>query len=157
MICINCFHEKTTVTNSRRHKKHPSIWRRRRCPQCGSIFTTYETPSLDGKLVLDHNRNKQPFNIGKLTVSISKSFQHDAEKADFVSFSLTQTVEEKLIIEVKEPSVDDIATITHSVLKSYDPIAALQYAAQHELITAKKRAGRPSTTYAQPFRDSLGQ
>jgi hypothetical protein len=54
---------------------------------------------------------------------------------------------------VREPSIDDIAAITHTVLKAYDPMAALQYAAQHRLITTKRRPGRPSTAYAQPLRD----
>ena len=49
--------------------------------------------------------------------------------------------------------VDDIAAITHSTLKAYDPMAALQYAAQHELITMKRRPGRPSTAYVQPSPD----
>jgi transcriptional repressor NrdR len=153
MICINCFHEKTSTTNSRKHKKHSSVWRRRTCAQCGAVFTTYETPSLDGKDIIDHTQHKQAFNIGKLTISIAKSFQHNKQAADFASFSLAQTVEERLIVEVREPSIDDITAITHTVLKAYDPMAALQYAAQHQLITTKRRPGRPSTAYAQPLRD----
>ena len=153
MICINCFHEKTTVTNSRQHKKHPSVWRRRKCSKCQTVFTTYETPSLDGKLIIDHDKNTRPFNLGKLTISIAKSFQHNPEEADFSSLHLAQTIEERLIIEIREPSVDDITAMTHATLKAYDPIAALQYAAQHELIITKRRPGRPSTDYAQPSVD----
>ena len=157
MICINCFHEKTTITNSRRHKKRPNTWRRRKCPHCGTLFTTYESPSLDGKFVIDHTQRKQLFNLGKLTISIAKSFQHNPHAAEFDSYTLAQTVQERLILQVREPSIDDIATITHSVLKAYDPMAALQYAAQHELITTKRRPGRPSTAYAQPDSDPLSQ
>lgn len=153
MICINCFHEKTNVINSRQHKKRSSTWRRRACRNCGAVFTTYETPSLDGRLILNHTEHTQPFNIGKLTISIAKSFQHDTQSANFASFSLAQTVEERLLANVREPSVDDIAAITHSTLKAYDPMAALQYAAQHELITMKRRPGRPSTAYVQPSPD----
>lgn len=153
MICINCFHEKTSVTNSRQHKKRPAVWRRRKCDSCGTVFTTYETPSLDGRLIIDHEQQTKPFNLGKLTISIAKSFQHNPLTAEFASYSLAQTVEERLIIEVKQPSIDDIAAVTHSVLKTYDPMAALQYAAQHELITTKPRRGRPSTAYGQPSPD----
>ena len=157
MICINCFHEKTTVTNSRRHKKHPAVWRRRKCNNCSTIFTTYETPSLDGKLVIDHNEQTKPFSLGKLTISISKSFQHSPQTAEFASYPLAQSVEERLIIEVKQPSTDDIAAVTHSALKAYDPMAALQYAAQHELITTKPRRGRPSTAYGRLSPDPSSQ
>lgn len=147
MICINCFHAKTAVTNSRRHKKQPTVWRRRHCEACSTTFTSYERPSLDDQKVLDHNNRLAAFNIGKLTISIARSFAHNKASADYDSFFLAQTVETKLILRQKEISTDDIASITHDTLKQFDPVAALQYAAQHDLITLKKRPGRPSISY----------
>ena len=144
MICINCFHAKTNVTNSRPHKKSPSIWRRRSCQACQAVFTTYERPSLDEQPVLRRDNVSVPFNIGKLTVSIARSFQHNKQSADYSSYLLAQTIETKLLIHGKNLSTDDIAAITHDTLKQFDPIAALQYAAQHDLLTLKRRPGRPS-------------
>lgn len=147
MICLNCFHEKTKVTNSRPHKKQPIVWRRRQCLSCETIFTSYERPSLDDQYVLDHDNKQSPFSIGKLTISISKSFTHNAHAADYDSFFLAQTVESELITRQKEISTDDIIATTHSVLQKFDPVAALQYAARHDLIMLKRKPGRPSTSY----------
>lgn len=156
MICINCFHDKTQVANSRRHKNNPAVWRRRTCPKCQVRFTTYERPSLDDQLVLDRRNQPIPFNIGKLTISVARSFQHNKQSADNDSYFLAQTIESKLIIHGKSPSVDDIAAITHETLKQFDPIAAIQYAAQHDLITLNRRPGRPSVAFSadQPDQSS---
>ena len=81
MICINCFHEKTKIVNSRQNKKYPIVWRRHYCPNCQQSFTTYEQPANETLQVTD-NSLKTPFNLGKLIVSIAKSFQHDEDKAD---------------------------------------------------------------------------
>lgn len=120
------------------------------CEQCGTVFTTYEQPSLEDRPILNHQRINHPFNIGKLTISIARSFQHNKDVADFDSLYLAQTVAEQLLLEAKPLSIDDIAAATHNVLRKYDPVAALQYAAQHDLITMRRRAGRPSTAYVSP-------
>lgn len=146
MKCINCFHVKTSVTNSRPNQS-PLVWRRRSCPHCKSIFTTYEKPSLDDRHILDRDGAKHPFNIGRLIISISKSFHHNPEQAKTDSLYLAETVETKLIMHGKDLSVDDITAITHTTLKQYDPVAAIQYAAQHDLVTLKRRPGRPSISY----------
>ncbi len=148
MICINCFHDKTTTKNSRKHTKHPSVWRRRSCPECGAVFTTYERATLDGRMVLTHDGSTTPFNLGKLIISISRSFQHNKHTAAHDSYFLAQTAQEQIIKQGKPLSTQIIAQITHMILQRYDPVAALQYAAQHRLITSRRR-GRPSTVYVQ--------
>ena len=147
MICINCFHEKTRVTNSRQHKKHPSVWRRRTCERCQAIFTTKELPAAENLQVLQKDKSSSQFNLGKLIISIGRSFQHNKELADQHSYDLALTVQEILIIQTKHPSTDDISAATHAVLKRFDQMAALQYAAQHNLITHRKRPGRPAIVY----------
>lgn len=146
MICVNCFHVKTKVYNSRPHKK-PAVWRRRQCLNCLAVFTTYERPALDDQMILARDGSKHPYSIGKLIVSISRSFSHNSHSAQFDSLHLAETVETTLLTSGKELSADDIAAITHQTLKQFDPVAAIQYAAQHDLITTKRRPGRPSTTY----------
>lgn len=60
------------------------------------------------------------------------------------SLDLAMTVEQMLLVEVRSPSTADIAATTHQVLKRYDELAALQYAARHQLLINIKRRGRPS-------------
>lgn len=97
MICINCFHDKTTTKNSRRHTKRPGVWRRRACPECGTVFTTYERATLDEHTVQARDGSASPFNLGKLIISISRSFQHNEHAATYDSYFLAQTVQEHII------------------------------------------------------------
>ena len=152
MICVNCFHAKTKVTNSRPHKKSAGTWRRRQClnETCGITFTTYEKPALDESIVVHYgsepgSKTSAPFSLSKLTLSIAASFTHDATSRQLHSLPLAETVEQLLISQVKHPSADDIAATTHQVLKRFDELAALQYAAGHGLVAAtRSRRGRPS-------------
>ena len=150
MICVNCFHGKTKVTNSRPHKKQPGTWRRRQCESCRAIFTTYEKPALDESTMIHYpatggHGTQAPFSLSKLTLSIAASFSHDQIARQLHSLPLAETVEQLLISQVKSPSVDDILAVTHQVLKRFDEVAALQYAASHGLVSAtRSRRGRPS-------------
>lgn len=145
MICINCFHTKTSVINSRPHVKTSGTWRRRSCPQCDHTFTTYERPALDNKVVvLGVDGDKTHFSLSKLTLSIAASFTHDTTARQLHSLPLAETVEQLILQEVHTPSRDDIAAYTHQVLKRFDELAALQYAAQHGLVeSVRRRKGRP--------------
>lgn len=150
MICVNCFHGKTKVTNSRPHKKQSGTWRRRQCESCRAIFTTYERPALDESTIIHYSAHgghatTAPFSLSKLILSIAASFGHDKTAMQLHSLPLAETVEQLLISQVKSPSADDILAVTHQVLKRFDEVAAFQYAASHKLITAtRSRRGRPS-------------
>lgn len=147
MICINCFHAKTNVTNSRPHKKSSGIWRRRKCPACETVFTTYERASLDDQTKIHYpsSGTVAPFSLSKLCLSIAASFSHDQTTRQLHSLSLAETVEQLLINQVQAPSVDDIAATAHQVLKRFDEVAALHYAVSHGLIEqTRTRRGRPS-------------
>ena len=152
MICVNCFHGKTKVTNSRPHKKTAGTWRRRQClnPACDITFTTYEKPALDESIAVHYGsdvgaKTSAPFSLSKLTLSIAASFTHDGVARQLHSLPLPETVEQLLISQVQRPSADDIAATAHQVLKRFDELAALQYAAGHGLVEAtRSRRGRPS-------------
>ncbi len=159
MFCVNCFNQTTHVTNSRPKKKQPIIWRRRTCQKCGTTFTTYERPSLaDNKLIQLENGKTDTFNLGKLILSIAKSFTHSPNDAEYTALWLAQTVEDTLSSQQEIITPQDIEAITHSVLRRFDELAAVQYAAQHHMIVTAKRRGRPSWhERAQPKRESPSQ
>ena len=146
MFCVNCFHPTTQVTNSRPHKKQPLVWRRRHCPRCGTTFTTTERPSLAHTQTVHYSDGStQPFNLGTLIISLARAFQHNPSDAETATLDLAQTIELMLATELKTITPEDIEVIAHQVLKRYDELAAMQYAAQHQLITASStRRGRPS-------------
>lgn len=150
MICVNCFHEKTKVTNSRPHKKQSGTWRRRQCESCQTTFTTYEKAALDETVRIHYasppSTTTAAFSLSKLTLSIAASFSHDQTARQLHSLPLAETVEQLLISQVRHPSADDIAATTHQVLKRFDELAALHYAASHGLVapTRRRGPGRPS-------------
>jgi transcriptional repressor NrdR len=151
MFCINCFHSRTAVTNSRGNKKQPSIWRRRKCPECGALFTTYERPSLaDNKAIQLQDGHTEAFNLGKLIISIAKAFAHLPKEAAYNSLWLAQTVEDRLSSQREVIAAEDIAAVTHDALRHFDELAAVQYAAQHRLISSTRRRGRPSWHEHEP-------
>lgn len=145
MFCINCFHTNTQVTNSRPHKKQPSVWRRRSCKNCGTVFTTYERPSLaDNTPISLPDNQSDTFNLGKLILSIARSFTHSPSEGEYIALWLAQTVEDTLSTQRQVITPDDITATTHQVLKQFDELAAVQYAARHNLISSTRRRGRPS-------------
>lgn len=140
MFCIKCFHPHTQVINSRPHKKAPGVWRRRKCSNCGIVFTTDEQPRLRDSQRVWHasSGTEEPFNPGILLMSIANSFGHDPRHGATVSWDLMQTVTQQLAVEFPESlSSDDIAATTHQIIDRFDNQAGLQYGLQHSLLTQK--------------------
>lgn len=151
MFCINCFNSSTRIVNSRAKKKQAHVWRRRHCLKCGTIFTTHERPSLTDNKKVHTNHGITEFNPGKLILSIAKAFTHSPADAEDHAYFLAQTVENLLSTQTQTITSEEIAATTHAVLKRFDELAALQYAAMHHLVTSIRRRGRPSTAWrAQP-------
>lgn len=150
MLCVNCFSKNTRIINTRHKSSSANTWRRRRCAACSTTFTTYERPSLaENHIIVGSDGKKNTFNLGTLIISIGKAFAHDPKAAREESLWLAQTVEDTLSTQFAANdtiSTDDIAAVCHSVLLAYDALAAVQYGAQHELITAVRRPGRRSVT-----------
>lgn len=146
MICINCFHKNTMVVNSRPHKKQSSVWRRRACGECGKVFTTLEQPSLSHGFKIATSDGPVPFNLGLLIISIAEAFTHNPKEGKKHALPLAETVEVTLASQLREVSKEDIEATTHQILKRFDGLAALQYAAKHRLIVdaSLSRRGRPS-------------
>lgn len=145
MICINSSNEATKVVNSRASKKTPVVWRRRQGVHSGITFTTYERPALaENKPVILPDGSQDTFNLGKLLLSIAASFSHNQKSAQYDSLWLAQTVEDTLSMDTHVLTPGQIAQITYETLKRFDELAAVQYAARHQLISNVRRRGRPS-------------
>ncbi len=156
MFCINCFQGSTNVINSRSNKKHPQVWRRRKCTVCRHIFTTHERPSLQDNIQINLSDGScTTFNLGKLILSIAKAFTHAPKDIEANALWLAQTVEETLSTQRQTITPEDIEAATHQVLKRFDELAAMQYAAQHHLISSARKRGRPSLRERVPRTDAL--
>ena len=151
MICINCLHAKTEVTNSRPHKKQSSVWRRRKCPICGALWTTRETVSLNEYLKVINQGKAEQYDRGTLSASIFTALL-PAKLHPRDSYWLVETIEEKLLVECRKMNQNNVSTeviakITYTTVKSYNPIAGLNYGTAHGLVTtvsSRRGRGRPS-------------
>ncbi len=133
MVCIYCG-AKTRVNNSRHQSRANYIWRRRECPECGSIFTTEERTELSGVLMVRSSGKLQPFNRDNLFLSIYESCRHRPNALSEAG-PLTQTVINSLAARHSEGELErsKIVEATALVLKRFDKVAATLYVAYHRL------------------------
>jgi transcriptional repressor NrdR len=149
MFCINCFHSKTNVINSRPHKKHPDIWRRRQCPNCGTTFSTKESVDLNLSVI---KPSSPPVAYSKaiLTISILQTIT-SAGLPPNDAYWLSESVEERIIdsrANFKDKSKlasSLIKQLAYQVLSAYHPAAGLAYGTVQGLVVATNKRGRPKS------------
>jgi len=133
MVCIYCKNE-LSVVNSRPQKRSNQVWRRRKCPNCGAIFSTTEAINLEGAISVRTAASLKPFSRITLFVSIYESCRHRAS-ATRDAVALTDTVIGKLLPKATTGvlPIETIITTTVSTLKRFDKAASVQYSAFHPL------------------------
>ena len=151
MICINCS-SPTKVTNSRPHKKTPSVWRRRQCTACQTVFTTMEmiADTAYSFEVVGSDGHKQAFSLPRLMVAIAAALSHrpapaSADEAYWLAQTIAQNIQATASDRITSAALADESL---AVLSNFDATAGLQYGARYGLIknTAQKpRRGRPRT------------
>ena len=131
MVCIYCQHD-TNVINSRLQKKLNQVWRRRRCQNCNSVFTTLETINFQTVLAVAHKNAYKPFLRDKLLLSVYESLKH-RKSALSDATAVTDTIISKLYANVIDGHIDrqQIIQTTGVVLKRFDKAAATHYQAYH--------------------------
>ncbi len=131
----------TKVVNSRFFKRANVVWRRRQTDS-GHVFTTRESVDLSGVVVVKKRIPKsQPFNQGKLFISLLKACDH-LDNAEQVSWDLRRTVEFKLLhclATDMEVTSTLVAKICLETLHAYNKTAYIKYASyQSELVSPRK-------------------
>ncbi len=94
------------------------------CDQCGySLQLTKK--ACDFSIVISQDGEKNNFSIGKLLLSIARSFNHNEKLASSYSYDLANTIRDKLIHLQQAPLYHRSTSheITHSTL-NFDQITA---------------------------------
>jgi transcriptional regulator NrdR family protein len=132
MVCPYC-NTATQVTNSRSHNLNHGVWRRRKCKDCGALWSTAERYDLSTthRVLSPHSSNPKPFSRDKLFVSIMNSLQH-RKTATADASALTDTTIAKVLAQ-NSPLVStrDIADLAHTTIAAFDSTAGAVYAALH--------------------------
>lgn len=131
MVCIYCS-SATQVTNSRHQKRANQVWRRRKCVNCGAIFSTTEVADSSQALSVNIDKSIQPFSRDILFISLYDSLKHRKDAMRDAS-ALTTTIVSMLYPLADEAVVerDVVATISYTVLERFDKVAATHYKAFH--------------------------
>ncbi len=121
------------MVNSRLQKKDNQIWRRRRCSDCGAVFSTGEAAQLSLAWQVSDSGRPKPFSRDKLFLSLHDSCGH-RRTALSDARGLTETVISKLAAHVKDGTVDkgDITGVVQVALNRFDKAASVHYAARHK-------------------------
>lgn len=132
MVCIYCG-SPTSVTNSRPQKRSNSVWRRRQCSTCGSIFSTEEHVDYEKSIVVQSADGAlRPFLRDKLFTSIYRSCHH-RQSALEDAIGLTDTVITKIwkLSQNGQLQAGLVARTVYEVLSRFDRPAAVSYQAFH--------------------------
>jgi len=132
MVCIYCGKD-TQVINSRLQRRSNQIWRRRKCLNCKSVFTSQEAVDLPKSLSFRTSQNAlQPFSRDILFISIFEACKH-RKHAIVDASGLTDTVLGRLRPYMTDAVIDSAQVIktTLAVLKRFDKAASVFYAAYH--------------------------
>jgi transcriptional regulator NrdR family protein len=132
MICINCSYPKTQVVNSRPHKTQSRVWRRRLCPQCNTLVSTYELiDTADQQRVGD-----QPYSVARMAMSLYGFLPKSNHSADD-AFALAQTIGESLSsLEQSSLTSQSLAGMAWHTLSRFNKKAGLKYGIEHDCIDA---------------------
>lgn len=122
------------MVNSRPRSRPLSVWRRRQCLGCKSIYTTDEKPDLYASLKIKDSSGKfRSFSEDKLLISIYECLSHKEEPLK-ASRSLVNTLlGEVLPFGNNSLKTSTIAEETYKILRRYDKAAALIYKARHPI------------------------
>lgn len=120
---------KTKTVNSRKNNRGQQIWRRRKCTQCQSIFTTYETLVPELALRLKTREGLKPFYREKLMLDMQKCLSH--RKTSYIDAKgLTDTIISKLLpCPTGIIDMEELKNMTVQALKRFDKAAATYYTA----------------------------
>lgn len=134
MVCIYCSNA-TQVVNSRLQRRPNQVWRRRKCLECGTVFSTHELAAYDAAWRVKSTHGKLvPFKRNKLFISLHKSLEHRATAIDDAS-ALSDTIIGTLLKGAQNGVIEpaQITAVTYDVLARFDKAAAVSYKAFHPI------------------------
>ncbi len=144
MNCPFCKSEETIVKNTRQTHKGLSLWRRRQCLECQTIFTTYEKISLSYLKVVKANNSRVYYNRAKLYSSIYHStlLLKNVDRGEMGDFAekITNQIEKSIIDKkVKEITSKAIYSTATKILKKYNTGVYLSYVSHFKASKVKMK------------------
>ena len=128
MRCPYCSHNESDVIDTRKLDDGNSIRRRRRCPQCGKRFTTYERIESVSITVVKKNGEREPYERDKLFRGIMTACYRRPVSAQRVDQLINDIESELLINNEHEVSSAHVGDVTMRLLRDVDEVAYIRFA-----------------------------
>lgn len=130
MVCPYCKKD-SQVVNSRHQKRTNSVWRRRKCVNCGAIWTSLERIELPTVWRVRKGNHLTEFRQETLLISLYEALKH-RKSADVDAKYVCDTVIAKLARHNSpELTTELIKKTSHDILRRYDKVAASLYNVTH--------------------------
>lgn len=136
MRCIVCHQGNLEVTNSRKHPNELRVWRRRKCSECGILFTTKELPDYDGAFKIQIGKRGKattPFEKTTLLAQIFAAGGHIKDQQHLLY--LAETIAAKAFVKAAGSdfiisSADYHLTVVKA-LEAYDKLLSANFEARN--------------------------
>jgi transcriptional repressor NrdR len=128
MRCPFCGNDDTQVKDSRPTDDNAAIRRRRRCPNCGARFTTFERVQLRELTVVKSHGQREPFDRDKIVRSMQIALRKrpvDPERVERVVNSIVRRLESSGESEIPSSLVGQMVM---DALANLDQVAYVRFA-----------------------------
>ncbi|KKR83799.1 MAG: Transcriptional repressor NrdR [Candidatus Daviesbacteria bacterium GW2011_GWA1_41_61] len=152
MECPFCCKPSTQIVNTRPTYANSAVWRRRRCLNCGTIFTTHEVADLSHLVVIKKSGKSEMFSHIKLYSGIYRAAVgfKGGSKEKLVD-KITREIEKEIVsLKTKKITSEQIGEIVLNKLRVAQSGTFLRFLAYYKDITNEAQLKRELTKYL-PF------
>lgn len=128
MRCPYCFHDETSVIDSRDTDEMQITRRRRECLKCKKRFTTYERAEMVELFVIKKDGRREKFDRGKLKGGMLKACEKrpiPLERIEKLTDEIERTLLKREKTEVKSTFIGELVS---KKLYRLDPVAYVRFA-----------------------------
>lgn len=135
MRCPFCTHSNSDVIDTRKLNGGETIRRRRKCPECGKRFTTYERVESVSLTVVKKNGEREPYDREKLMRGVRTACYRRPVSAAQID-ALANDVEAALTaLDEQEVSSQVIGDLIMARLRDLDEVAYIRFASVYRAFT----------------------
>lgn len=128
MRCPYCRWKETAVVDSREHGDGESIRRRRKCPQCGRRFTTFERVESAVLRVIKKDGRREDFDRAKLRAKLGIALTKRPVSEEQIDAVVGAVERELLERGEREVTSAEVGEVVMRHLKDLDEIAYIRFA-----------------------------
>lgn len=132
MKCPYCDSQKTKVIDSRAADEGSAIRRRRRCPACGSRFTTFERREKVDVMVVKRDGCVVPYDRQKIATGFYKALSKRGVDDSVIESNVDEIEEELKRLPDRNVEASEIGDMVMERLKKIDEIAYLRFASVYK-------------------------